>query len=688
MLGRETKITQSKFTVVQYTILIVFLALAYGLWRLQVGRSDELAVRAEQNTTKSVPILAPRGKILDRDGQLIVDNYPSFSALLLRDQVKDLNADARKIADGLHISAADILDKVRRDQLAKVPAFRPIIVKADITPDERAFIEAHRDEFPELETMMVYRRLYPKDGFMAHLIGYVGEVSDDELKSGRFDGYQPGDVVGKAGVEAQYHDTLKGVDGARKVLVNSKGKEVGRPKDPNVPVVPGHKLKLTIDLDIQKAAELALDGKNGAIVAMNPRNGEILAMVSRPTFDPNQFAVRISRDEWNRLVNDPDHPMMNKAIQAQLAPGSVFKIIMSVAGLQEGIAQSLKVNCGGSAVFYGRAFKCWVLTDHRTHGVVDIEKGIYQSCDVFFYTLAERLGIGKIAKWAGLVGLGKKTGIDLPNEVSGVMPSEEWKIKNFRQKWYAGETISVGIGQGAVAVTPIQLARAIGGVAMGGTLYRPHVVNPAQLPPEYKSLAASNLPDVVHVPIDPANWITITNAMGEVVNPSSASAPQGGTAPSAHIQGVDFAGKTGSAQVVSNEFRKNRGAAGSQFKDNSWFVGVTPRRNPEIVVAVLFEGGEHGKLAARLAAQVIKAYVDKQRTKRNNPTLFSDKVDPGSVPIAGVWTAPPANDENEALAEDEHLQGGTLLVKMDRRKTPSPKPASASHVRPIGAAVN
>src|SRR5215831_16951434 len=291
MAGRETKIPQVKFTTVQYVTLLVFLVLGYGLWSLQVRQRGEFQTRADQNRIKRVPLLAPRGKILDRDGTLIVDNYPSFSALLLRDQVRDLNADAQKIADGLHISASEIVDKIRKDQLARVPTFQPIILKEDITPDERAFIEAHRDEFPELETMMVYRRLYPKDGFMAHLIGYVGEVSDDELKSGRFDGYQPGDVVGKAGVESQYNDMLKGVDGARRVLVNSKGKEVGRPKDkPNEPAIPGQKLKLTIDLDIQKAAELALEGKNGAIVAMNPRNGEILAMVSRPTFDPNQFA--------------------------------------------------------------------------------------------------------------------------------------------------------------------------------------------------------------------------------------------------------------------------------------------------------------------------------------------------------------------------------------------------------------
>jgi penicillin-binding protein 2 len=344
---------------------------------------------------------------------------------------------------------------------------------------------------------------------------------------------------------------------------------------------------------------------------------------------------------------------------------------MSVAGLQEGVAQTLKVNCQGGAVFYGRPFKCWVSSEHRVHGAVDISKGIYQSCDVFFYTLAERLGIEKIAKWATAVGLGKRTGIDLPGEVTGVMPSEEWKLRTFRQKWYAGETISVGIGQGAVVVTPIQLARAIGGIAMGGKLFRPHVVNLQDLPGEYKEIAATNVPQVVHVPINPQNWLTITNAMGEVVNP-------GGTAPSAHLQGVDFAGKTGSAQVVSNEFRKTKTGAAGQFKDNSWFVGLTPRRNPEIVVAVLFEGGEHGKLAARLASQVIKAYVDKQRQVRKNPTLFSDKVDPGSVPIAGVWSVPlkegaeQSDDPGPPAARvEEQLEGGTLMLKMGRARTPN-----------------
>ncbi|HKD45660.1 MAG TPA: penicillin-binding protein 2 [Candidatus Angelobacter sp.] len=663
MLGRETKIPQVKFTAIQYGILGVFILLAYGLWSLQVRRSDELLVKADQNRIKLVPLLAPRGKILDREGQVIVDNYPSFSVFLLRDQARDLNGDAQKIAEGLHLSAADVLDKIRRAQLAHLPTFQPITIKDDITPDERAFLEAHKDEFPELETLTIHRRLYPKDGFMAHLIGYVGEVSEDMLNSPQFETYERGDIVGQSGVELQYNDILMGKDGSSKVLVNSKGKEVGRPKDANVPAVPGQKLKLTIDLDIQKAAEMALEGKNGAIVAMNPRNGEILAMVSRPTFDPNDFAVRISRDEWNRLTTDPAHPLLNKAIQAQVAPGSVFKIIMSVAGLQEGVAQTLKVNCQGGGVFFGSYHQCWIKARHQAHGSVELTKGIYQSCDVFFYTLAEKLGIEKIAKWATAVGLGKKTGIDLPNEVSGVMPSEEWKVKTFRQKWFAGEVISVGVGQGAVAVSPIQMARAIGGIAMGGTLHRPHVVNAEDLPPQYRSLMTSGVPNVEHVPIDPENWITITDAMAEVLSPV-------GTGAASHIQGVDFAGKTGSTQLVSHKFLEAHKGMASEYKGNGWFAGVTPRRNPEIVVVVFFEGGEHGDKAAPIAAQVVKAFVEKQRRVRSNPLLFSDKLDPGSVPMASVWSAPADQDEHGqevavATNEDQsHFQGGTLHLKI------------------------
>ncbi|MGA3212395.1 MAG: penicillin-binding protein 2 [Terriglobales bacterium] len=602
LFGRDDKVPQFKLTAVQYVILGVFLLLGYGLWRLQVGGSDYYEKLAEQNRVRNIPILAPRGRILDREGRIIVDNYPSFSALLLRDQQRDLLADAESIAAGMHLESGEVRERITR--FSKAPQYQPIILKDDITPDELAFIESHHVELPELDTIVSHRRLYPKNGFMAHLIGYVGEVSEEMLNNPQWEFYNPGDVVGRSGVEAQYNDLLMGKNGYRRAIVNSRGKEVGHLDETGA--TPGRPLKLTVDLDLQIAAEQALEGKNGAIVALDPRNGEVLAMVSRPTFDPNAFSVHITRKEWNDLINDEAHPLLNKAIQAQLAPGSVFKIIMATAGLQEGIAETLHVNCGGGGVFYGRFFKCWISAQHGAHGGVDISRGIYQSCDVFFYTLAERLGIGRIAKWATLLGLGQRTHVDLPQEVSGVMPSEEWKIKNFQQKWYAGETISVGIGQGAVATNPMQLARAIGGIASGGVLYRPHVAFQDQLPENLRQ-KNEDAPLETRIPLDPANWEIITNAMAEVVGP-------GGTAGSAHLVGIDFAGKTGSAQTISNEGKARVNDKGI-FKDNGWFVGVTPRRNPEIVVAVLFEEGEHGKLAARVASQVIQAYVEKQRKR-------------------------------------------------------------------------
>ena len=641
MFGRDEKVSPERLTAVQYIILAIFLLLAYGLWRLQVVDNDRYSSLAEKNRVRNVPILAPRGKILDRNGRVIVDNYPSFTALLLRDQSRDLNSDAELIAQGLHLKPEEVRERVRK--FAWMPQYQPIFLKEDITQDELAFIEAHRNELPELDTIMSHRRLYPRNGFMAHLIGYVGEVTEDMLNQPQFELYSPGDVVGVSGVEKQYNDFLMGKNGSRRSVVNSRGKEVQQLD--STPAVAGKPLKLTVDVDLQIAAEQALEGRNGAVVAMDPRTGEILAMVSRPTFNPNDFAVRIKRDEWNKLVNDENHPLLNKAIQAQLAPGSVFKIIMATAGLQEGIAQDMKVNCTGGASFYGRYFKCWVVADHRVHGVVDISKAIYQSCDVFFYTLAERLGIGRIAKWATAVGLGQKTGIDLPQEVSGVMPSEEWKIRNFKQKWYAGETISVGIGQGAVATTPIQLARAIGGIASGGVLVRPHVALPQDFPANYHPAAGT--PDEVKVPLDPNNWQIITDAMANVVSPI-------GTANSAHLKDIDFAGKTGSAQTISNVAKARLANGKSKFKDNGWFAGVAPRRNPEIVVCALLEEGEHGYLAARVVSQVVKAYVEKQR---QIPTKVAGS---GSVEVGGVWSAP----DQEG---DQKLQAGRFYVDITRK---------------------
>jgi penicillin-binding protein 2 len=619
-LGKAEKLPAAKLHAAQYVIALILVILAAGLWRLEVVGADNFRALAEANRIRKVPVLAPRGRLFDREGRLLVDNYPSVSCFLLREQVKDLNADLPLIAQGLHISVEQIEATIKRYQSA--PKYQPIPLKQDITPDEQAFIEAHRNELPELETLDEQRRLYPRDGFAAHLIGYVGEISEDDLNKSKYAFYQPGDVVGKSGVEATYDALLRGVDGSRDVVVNSHGKEIGRLGQ--TLAQPGKDLKLTIDLDVQMAAERAMEGKTGAVIALDPHTGEILALVSRPTFDPNQFAVRLSKSYWNEILNNPDHPLLNKAIQAQLAPGSTFKIIMSYAGLQENAAQDMHVMCSGGASFYGHFFAC-----DKRHGMVDVEHAIPWSCDTFYYTLANKLGIDTIAKYATDLGLSQRTGVDLPDEVSGTMPSTAWKMKNFHEKWYAGEVISVGIGQGAVAVTPIQLARAIGGVASGGALKRPHLVFPDEVPPEELEAIHETFPGSGDktVPLATANWQLITDAM--------AATTTTGTAAPAHMEGIDFAGKTGTAQVVSHSAGMTSLGVGKE-RANAWFVGMAPRRNPDIAVAVLWEHGGWGAGSAPVAAQIINAFVTKQRKRENNIRIAET---PAPVPPVGPPTA-------------------------------------------------
>jgi len=622
-----------KLHAAQYILALVLGVLLVGLWRLQVLNTDSYRVLAEQNRIRKVPVLAPRGKIFDREGRLIVDNYPSVSCFLLREQMQNAATDLPMIANGLHIPLDQLQATVKRFQHA--PKYEPIPVKEDITPDEQAFIEAHRNELPELETLDEQRRLYPPGGFAAHMIGYVGEVSEDMLNDPQYSEYEPGDVVGRSGIEKTYDAILRGRNGSRDVVVDSHGREIGHLGE--TPAEAGHDLRLTIDLDLQKVAEQALQGHNGAIVAMDPHTGEILAMVSRPTFDPNEFSVRIKRADWDTIINDPNHPMLNKAIQAQLAPGSTFKIIMSAAGLQENVAQNLHVFCNGGADFYGHYFKC----DQR-HGAVDIHNAIPLSCDVYYYTLAQRLGIETIAKYANEFGIGEKTGIDLPDEASGIMPSEEWKLRNYHEKWYAGETISVGIGQGAIAVTPIQLARALSGIASGGVMRRPHLVFADEIPDDQKDSYEQMFPGSGEktVSLDPANWETITDGMAAVTLP-------GGTAAVAHLEGIDFAGKTGTAQTVSHDAATKLGLHGSLT--NAWFVGMTPRRNPDIVVVALMEGGDWGWKSAQLVAPVINAYVTKQRKAAGN--LQPEVVKP-APPVVEV--------KPQSTAKLQSVPGGNL----------------------------
>jgi penicillin-binding protein 2 len=646
--NRGEKISPLKLAVVQYGILCLMLALVAGLWRLQVLDVSSYRVLAEQNRIRKEPILAPRGKLFDRENRIVVDDYPSVSCFLVREQSKSIETDLPLIAKGLDLD----LDQLRATlhRYRSQPGYQPIPIKADVTADEQAFIASHRNELPELETIDEERRLYPRDGFAAHLIGYVGEVSEDDLNNPRFAAYEPGDVVGKAGVEETYDALLRGQDGSREVIVDSHGREVGYFGIEHA--TPGQDLKLTIDNDLQRAAELALGNRNGAIVAMDPRNGEILALVSRPSFDPNDFAIKIDRSAWNKLITDPDHPLLNKAIQAQLAPGSTFKIVMSVAGLQEGVAQNMHIVCNGGWGPYGYFHHC---DEH--HGAVDIYNAIPYSCDTFFYMLGDKLGIDKIVKYATAFGYGQKTGVDLPGEQAGLMPSPDWLIKNFHHRWYPDETLDVAIGQGALEATPIQLARIIGGVASGGHLVRPHTVFPDQLPADFRKALSDSFPGTgdAYVPIDPQNWTIITDGMAAVTEPAYFH-----TAGSAHLEGIDIAGKTGTAQEMSHEALEKTNKGRSTYP-NVWFVGVVPRRNPELVVTVLWQNGDKSFYPARLGAQVIAAYVDKKRRQAGN--LPPEKAETAAKPVevGAVWTAPNPHPDAENGAQTK-LAGGHFYI--------------------------
>jgi penicillin-binding protein 2 len=594
----DTKFALGRIAVFQYAAVGVFLFLIVGFWVLQIRDHEANSTLAERNRIKTVPLLAPRGKILDRDGRVIVDNQPAFVVQLTQENLKPEHL--APIAEGLHLDLDELKATVRRYAAGK--RYSPIPIKRDLSPAELTFIDSHRDPgtFPELELVQEPRRLYPQNGLAAHVIGYVGEVSEAELNSSEFASYSQGDLVGKSGLEKQYNEILKGVDGQRRVVVDVAGRE--HQVLESAEATPGQNLQLTIDLDLQAVAELALEGKKGAVVALDPRDGSVLAMVSRPAFDPNLFAAHIKAADWKALTSNPENPLINRAIQAQFAPGSTFKPLVAIAGLETGaVDDNFSVHCGGGASFYGRYFKCW---EKRGHGGVNMHAGIVHSCDVYFYTIGNKIGIDGIAEYAEQAGIGKKTGIDLPGEAEGLMPSSKWKLRTQREKWYAGETISVAIGQGAVTVTPIQLASAIGGMANGGVWFKPHLVKMAAAPDAARK-ENWNLDNIAKV----------VSGMYGVVN-------EGGTGGSAAIPGITVSGKTGSAQRVSNDFKKS-GKADADDKDNGWFVAFAPRENPEIVLAVLLEGGEHGALAAPTARDVIKAYFDKKTrlSKLTQPTL-------------------------------------------------------------------
>ena len=596
----ELELLNSRITVVLGLVLLAFAILAFGFWDHQVARSPYYQQLAERNRIREIPLAAPRGNIYDRENRIIADNRPSFNLLLTRESSpRSIDETVAILALGIDRSEAELLERI--EPYLDEPAYEPILLREDLSLEEIAFVEARTYELPEISLEFRPRRRYMGGEVAAHLIGYVGEITQNQLDGDEFSGLRAGNIVGQSGLERQYDRLLQGEDGVRAVIVNNFGRvmeTVGEAKP-----VPGADLVTTLDLDLQLAAEAALGDRTGVAVAMAPRTGEVLALVSRPAFDPTLFAQGIRQEEWDALISDPRKPLQNRAIQNRYSPGSVFKIFMAAAGLEE---QVIPVDealfCPGYGVFYGNRFDCWL---GGGHGHVSLHEALVRSCNVFFYTIGDRLGIDRISNYAKMMGLGRKTGIDLPGEDEGLVPSQDWKTRVFDERWFPGETISVSIGQGPVSVTPLLLTWAAGGLVSGGKLVQPHLVDP-----EYVRRLGIEIPDLhrEEYPLGESTVDTIQEALWSVVNES-------GTGTRARVRGFEVAGKTGTAQVVRKDVYGER----EDLEDHAWFVGFAPHDAPEIVVGVFVEhGGGGGAVAAPVAQAIMQVYFDKKAPRRTD----------------------------------------------------------------------
>jgi len=592
-----------RVNALQYLVLGLFAVLAVSFWVLQIVQSEKFKEMAENNNQRTLALRAPRGVVFDRNGNVLVENRHSYSISIVREHSKDLNRTIQLLASVLGMDEARVRDLVDRHR--REPSYRPITIVQDATLAQVAAVTARRLDFelPEVRIEVVPTRRYP-DTMAAHLFGYVSEVNDVQVAEDA--DLKSGDLVGQAGIEKIYNAMLMGEDGAKHVVVNSVGREI-RTLEEDKPTE-GKRLQLTIDADIQKAVEDAFDATDeagltnaGAAVVLDPGTGEVLAFASRPAYDPNAFAAGIDRATWNQLTSDDQHPLNNRAIQGKYSPGSTFKMAVGLAALEEGvITPDFHVSCAGHANFYGRDFKCW---KKGGHGSVDLRHAIEQSCDVYFYTVANMVGIDKINKWATLLGLGVLSGIDLPNEVQGLVPSTEWKQRVRHEKWYAGETISVGIGQGAVSVTPVSMAVYMATLANGGTRVTPHLLKAVDDGRGWQAIPPP--PPQSKIDVDPAKLQAIRDGLWMVVN-------SGGTGVSAKVDGEDVSGKTGSAQVISNT---GRAAARTtkDLRDNGWFVFFAPRDHPRISGVVFLEHGMHGPNAARVAHHILDTFFAKEK---------------------------------------------------------------------------
>jgi penicillin-binding protein 2 len=610
----------------QYVLLAVFVTLGIRFYILQVAHHQTYAQQAENNRIRESPILAARGAIYDREGRPLVDNRPALNVVIYPEWITNKEDTISVLVENLDVDrgplVADLNDPRR-------PKSQPILVKQNASSRDSAWIAAHEYEHPEVKIENQPQRIYTYGTLAAQVLGYIGEISAKDLEDARYaeGGYKAGDIIGKGGIEKYYDKILRGRDGKKRVVVDSRGRPI-RDLD-EIPPIKGQDIVLTLDLDLQKVTEDQFDSahQTGVAVAEDPRNGEILAMVSKPSFDPNAFAAHIisseNKDDVIDIVTDPDAPLLNKAIQGRYPSGSTWKLMMATAALEEGVItpKNSRLVCGGGIQLGNRFMHCM-----GSHGTPDIHAAIVHSCDGYFYRLGLKLGVDKIHEWVVKFGMGDRTGIDLPGELKGTIPDREWKKKNFPHDpvWKDFDTAEAAVGQGSVAITPMELLRAESGIMMDGQFHTPHLLKEAR---------ATQLAPVVHYTNDKASEIMLSPVTYDMVSYGAwGVVNEGGTAGGVGFpRDLNVGGKTGTAQVVSRD-KAHVGAT----NDHAWFISFAPlhtQQKPELAVVVLTEhGGQGGHASAPKSKIINAAYFSKKLGRPILPELIAKNEPPVSKP--------------------------------------------------------
>jgi penicillin-binding protein 2 len=599
---------RKRFLTASLLALGIFLLLVLRLWYLQVISFDRYRVLSEKNRTRYIPITAPRGPIYDRNGLVLVENRPAFDISVLRQEIEKPDELFSSLVPHLEVD----IDTLRKRWAAgsRFPKYRPVPLADDVSRETLEKVLEHSFELPGVLTEIRPLRSYPHGDLGAHLLGYLGEITEDELGSGQFQDYRPNDFVGKSGLEKTLEKYLKGDDGERRVEVDVQGKKLRILK--TLEPAPGQRVFLTIRQDLQQAAEQAFGEQAGAAVVLDVRTGEVLAMVSKPSFDPALFARGITGQEWIELIQNTRHPLTNKALKGQYPPGSVFKIVTALAALQSGAATPrTTVYCTGEHKIGNRTFRCW---KRGGHGPTDLKKALKESCDVWFYQAGQKTGIDRIAATARSLGMGQSLGFSLEGDRDGLIPDQQWKKRQFGQRWYDGETVISAIGQGYVLATPLQLATMMSAIANGGKVLRPQLIK--QIQDVHGTVHFEVKPEILRISdLAPAHLLAVRQGLEAVVN------EPGGTAWQSRLEEVHFAGKTGTSQVVKQKERlKKETVVPYQFRDHALFAAYAPAARPEVAIAVVVEHGSHGGSAAAPIAKAILARYFELDTKEDSGT--------------------------------------------------------------------